>query len=71
MLGLKPKLRSDGDAGVGGGRVAEGDGVFGKGGILLDGGQGEGAIWAEFEAQVVGDAAHGPAGVDFAHLMPL
>ena len=57
----------DGDPGFCSGGIAEEDGVFGRDGFFLgNGGEGESAIWGEFEAEIVGEAAHGPAGVDLA-----
>lgn len=37
----------------------------------FQGSEGEGAVWGEFEAELMGEAAHGPTGVDLADAMPL
>ncbi len=61
----------DGDPGFCSGGIAEEDGVFGRDGFFLEnGGEGESSIWGEFEAEIVGEAAHGPAGVDLADTVP-
>lgn len=54
----------------GGGGVAERDGVFGDGGVSGNGSEREGALWGQFEAEIMGEAAHRVAGVDFADFVP-
>lgn len=70
MSRLLARNNRDRDTGCGGLGVAESDGALGEGDVFGNGGESERAIWGEFEAEIVGEAAHGPAGVDFADAMP-